>query len=145
MNHSLVCILILLCLPYRSLPAAQPMKSPPAADAMKTVLTRPAVSGRVFLAFEQFRKLVRVRMAIGAVFAESRPLKRVGSVRLATPVALAATRFDVSRFEPVARPVMVEGDADPTFHRVALLAAAIFHEAVQFAAVGIIVAIYTQG
>lgn len=88
---------------------------------------------------------VRVRMAIDAAFAESRPLKRVGSVRLATSVALAATRFDVSRFEPVARLVMVEGDAHPTLHRVALLAAAILHETVQLAAVRVIVAIYTQG
>jgi hypothetical protein len=88
---------------------------------------------------------VRVRMAIDAAFAESRPLKRVGSVRLATSVAPAATRFDVSRFEPVARLVMVEGDAHPTLHRMALLAPAIFHETVQLVAVRVAVAIYTQG
>ena len=96
MKRKWVCALIALVLPCSVLLAAQPEKKRlPPIEAMKRALDRPAISGRVFLAFEQFRKLVGVRMEINISALAAAGVKESDKVAVKAPKATGEQLLDI--------------------------------------------------
>jgi len=97
MKRKWVYCLIVLMLFCSALLAAQPQKNRrlTAIEAMKRPLDRPAISGRVFLAFERFRKLVGVRMEIDISALAAAGVKESDTVTIKAPKATGEQLLDM--------------------------------------------------
>jgi len=96
MKRTWVCALVCLMFLCSSLLGAESARKRLAAiEAMKVALARPAVSGRIFLAFEQFRKLVRVRMEIDISALSAAGVKESDAVSVKAPKATGEQLLDM--------------------------------------------------
>ena len=87
---------------------------------------------------------VRIRVTVGAMRAETRPLEQIVSVELSAAVALPTRGLEVGVFEKKARHAMIELDLRPACGGMTTLAATARHEPIQTSTMRIIVAVLAR-